>query len=189
MKEIRDKVLKISVKNVVATVSTEIRDRIDLSYIARKMENGRYEPSRFPGLILKIVNPRATALIFSTGKMVLTGLDDVELIKVAVKKIIKDLSNIDVELFNPKIAIHNIVATSDLGVRLDLDRGIIVLKRSVYEPEIFPALTYRMQDPKAVLLLFSSGKIVCTGTVSVEKARRAVYKLFELVKDLGIIRQ
>ena len=49
--------------------------------------------------------------------------------------------------------------------------------RMIYEPEQFPGLIYRMENPKAVILIFSSGKLVCTGAKKEEEVHQAVMKL------------
>jgi len=54
----------------------------------------------------------------------------------------------------------------------------------MYEPEQFPGLIYRMKEPRAVILLFSSGKLVCTGAKKEEHVHQAVDQLRQrLEKD------
>jgi transcription initiation factor TFIID TATA-box-binding protein len=53
---------------------------------------------------------------------------------------------------------------------------------STYEPELFPGLIYRMHEPKIVLLIFASGKIVLTGAKNREDIVRAFDKMYNVLK-------
>ena len=122
-----------------------------------------YHPDRFPGLIMRIENPHATLLIFSSGKMVITGLKKAINANLAAQQAIQKMQNIGFNIKNPKVTIQNIVATSSLNMNVDLNMLTIVMDNVMYEPEVFPAAIYKMQNPKVVFLIFSSGKIVCLG--------------------------
>ena len=161
----RDDKLEISYKvvNIVATVITEIDDKIDLNKIIQKCSNVEYHPDRFPGLIMRLENPHATLLIFSSGKMVITGLKKTTDAKLATQQALEKMQNIGFKIRNPKITIQNIVATSSLNMTVDLNMLTLVMDNVMYEPEVFPAAIYKMQDPKVVFLIFSSGKTVCLG--------------------------
>lgn len=151
------------IENVVATVVVSVEDKIDLTTIARKHVDVEYNPERFPGLVMRIEEPRATILIFSTGKMVVTGMRRASEAEAVVDKAIKNIKLAGVEIGEPEITIQNIVASGDLHTHVDLNMGAIVMESAMYEPEVFPGLIYRMKDPKTVFLIFSTGKIVCTG--------------------------
>ena len=118
--------LDYKIENVVATVSVEITEKIDLNQIARKHADVEYNPERFPGLVMKIEKPRATFLIFSTGKMVVTGLRTEDEAAAGVKKVVKNIKQAGIEVNNPKTTIQNIVASGDLHINIDLTehRGI-----------------------------------------------------------------
>jgi len=175
------------IENVVATASVSLEERLDLMYIKRKIVDTEYNPERFPGLVLKIKDPRATFLIFSTGKMVITGLRTEEMATKSVKKVFKKLKKIGVKLPDPEIIIQNIVASGDLHLSIDLNMAAIVMDNSMYEPEVFPGLIYRVLDPyRCVFLIFSTGRIVCTGTKSPSVVETAVKDLNILVRDLDL---
>jgi transcription initiation factor TFIID TATA-box-binding protein len=87
----------------------------------------------------------------------------------------------------PEIQIQNIVASASLGGKVDLERSAFSLGRTMYEPEQFPGLIYRMDDPKVVILLFASGKLVCTGAKKEEEVYRAVNKLHSKLEDEDLI--
>jgi len=178
--------LDYKIENVVATVIMEITEKIDLTKIARKFEDVEYNPERFPGLVMRITNPKATFLIFSTGKMVITGLRRADEASPGVKKIMKSIKSAGISVSNPEITIQNIVASGDLHTFIDLNKAAIIMENAMYEPEVFPGLIYRMADPKTVFLIFSTGKVVCTGAKNKESVKVAISKLNREVRELGI---
>jgi transcription initiation factor TFIID TATA-box-binding protein len=77
--------------------------------------------------------------------------------------------------------VQNIVASGDLKCNIDLNLAAVVMEYSMYEPEVFPGLIYRMQTPKTVFLIFSPGRIVCTGAKSKAMVAEAVAQLYQIV--------
>ena len=181
--------LDYKIENVVGTVTVEIDEKIDLNQIARKQPDVEYNPERFPGLVMRIEKPRATILIFSTGKMVVTGLRKASEADKVVQKVIKNIRKAGIEVRNPKITIQNIVASGDLHTNVDLNMAAIVMEYAMYEPEVFPGLIYRMQEPKTVFLIFSTGRIVCTGAKEKETVREAVLELNKQVREYGVAKK
>ena len=174
------------IENVVATVNVEIVEKIDLIQIASKLADVEYNPERFPGLVMRIQKPRATFLIFSTGKMVVTGLRKASEAENAVSQAVKNIRKTGVNITNPEITIQNIVASGDLHTNIDLNMAAIVMEYAMYEPEVFPGLIYRLQDPKTVFLIFSTGKIVCTGAKTKEIVKEAVIRLNQQIFEFGV---
>ncbi len=181
--------LDYKIENVVATVVMEITEKIDLTKIARKFEDAEYNPERFPGLVMRIKNPKATFLIFSTGKMVITGLRRADEASAGVKKIIKSIKSAGINVSNPEITVQNIVASGDLHTFIDLNMAAIVMENAMYEPEVFPGLIYRMKDPKTVFLIFSTGKVVCTGAKNKKFVKEAFLKLNLRVRELDLAKK
>jgi transcription initiation factor TFIID TATA-box-binding protein len=181
--------LDYKIENVVATVVVEITEKIDLNIIARKHADVEYNPERFPGLVMRIQKPKATILIFSTGKMVVTGLRKASEAGRVVEKVVKNIKKAGIKVSNPEITIQNIVASGDLHTNIDLNMAAIVMEYAMYEPEVFPGLIYRMQEPKTVFLIFSTGRIVCTGAKKKEIVREAVKKLNVQVRELGVAKE
>ena len=177
------------IENVVATVVVEITEKIDLNQIARKHADVEYNPERFPGLVMRILKPKATILIFSTGKMVVTGMRKASEADRVVEKVLKNIRKAGIKVSNPEITIQNIVASGDLHTNIDLNMAAIVMEYAMYEPEVFPGLIYRMQDPKTVFLIFSTGRIVCTGAKRKEIVKEAVRKLNIQVRELGVAKK
>lgn len=106
-----------------------------------------------------------------------------EKVEESIKKIIKSLEKIGIKIkIKPVINIQNIVASGSVGMDLNLNTLAMKLDNTEYEPEQFPGLVYKLAEAKATFLLFSNGKIVCTGTKSEAEAHKALDKLIENLK-------
>jgi transcription initiation factor TFIID TATA-box-binding protein len=176
----------INIENVVATAT--LNQNIDLNSIVRIFPGVEYRPEQFPGLVYRLRKPKTTTLIFSSGKMVCTGAKSESEARKAVTKVVDELKrNGIVILRKPETQIQNIVASAGLGGHIDLEKSTYSLKRTMYEPEQFPGLIYRMDDPKVVILIFSTGKLVCTGAKKEAGVHRAVAKLQETLEEKGLI--
>jgi transcription initiation factor TFIID TATA-box-binding protein len=178
--------LDISVENVVATAT--LGQKLDLMAIMKVFRNVEYRPKKFPGLVFRLKRPKTATLIFSTGKMVCTGAKSEKLARSAIRKVVRELKNNGIIILDkPEIMIQNIVATANLHGKVDLEAAADVLENVMYEPEQFPGLIYRMGDPKVVILIFTSGKLVCTGGKSAEMVDVAVAKLHGILEDYDLI--
>jgi len=178
--------LDISVENVVATAT--LGQKLDLMAIMKVFRNVEYRPKKFPGLVFRLKRPKTATLIFSTGKMVCTGAKSEKLARSAIRKVVRELKNNGIIILGkPEIMIQNIVATANLHSKVDLEAAADVLENVMYEPEQFPGLIYRMGDPKVVILIFTSGKLVCTGGKSAEMVDVAVAKLHGILEDYDLI--
>ena len=176
----------INIENVVATAT--LNQNIDLNSIVRIFPGVEYRPEQFPGLVYRLRKPKTTTLIFSSGKMVCTGAKSESQARKAVTKVVDELKrNGIVILRKPEIQIQNIVASAGLGGHIDLEKSTYSLKRTMYEPEQFPGLIYRMDDPKVVILIFSTGKLVCTGAKKEAEVHRAIAKLQETLEEKELI--
>lgn len=173
----------IEVVNIV--VSTSLEHDIPLEKMAASLSNTEYNPEQFPGLVIRIKEPKTSALIFSSGKVVCTGARSMEKVELSIEKIIKSLKKIGIDIkIKPVIAVQNIVASGSIGMDLNLNVLAMKLENTEYEPEQFPGLVYKLNEAKATFLLFSNGKIVCTGTKSEEAVNSAVKKLVENLKKV-----
>lgn len=176
----------VQIQNVVAVAS--LNQKIDLLAILKVFRNAEYRPKKFPGLVFRLKRPKTATLIFRTGKMVCTGAKSEKQARSAVKKVVRELKNAGIIILGePEIEITNIVASADLGGRIDLEMVGEVMDNVMYEPEQFPGLIYRMAEPKVVFLLFSSGKIVITGGKSEEEVQQAAEKIRVILKDHELI--
>jgi transcription initiation factor TFIID TATA-box-binding protein len=182
----------INIENVVASASLE--HGIDLQAVAKAIPTVEYRPKVFPGLVLRIKRPRTANLIFHTGKMVCTGAKSENDAKRVLRRVVRKLKKMGMVIHGElRIKIVNIVASVILRGKVDLDGlyeagGKIGLGgRMMYEPEQFPGIIYRMENPKAVILIFSSGKLVCTGTKREKEVHQAVNKLQQKLDENGMI--
>jgi transcription initiation factor TFIID TATA-box-binding protein len=183
---VEPKDLDITIVNVVATASLD--QTLDLLTIMKTFMNVEYRPKRFPGLVFRLKRPKTTTLIFSTGKMVCTGAKSEKQARSAVRKVVRELKNSGIIILNtPKITIQNLVASANLHGKVDLEAAADIMENVMYEPEQFPGLIYRMADPKVVILIFASGKLVCTGGKSAEMVDVAVVKLHGILEDYDLI--
>jgi transcription initiation factor TFIID TATA-box-binding protein len=165
-----------TLQNIVATVN--LSARLDLKTIALHARNAEYNPKRFAAVIMRIREPKTTALVFASGKMVVTGAKSEDDSRLASRKYARLIQKLG---FNAKFTdfkIQNIVGSCDIKFPIRLE-GLASRHHtfSSYEPELFPGLIYRMMKPKIVLLIFVSGKIVLTGA----KVREEIYQAFELI--------
>ena len=175
---------EIKIQNIVATASLE--RAIPLVKLAETLPNTEYNPEQFPGLVMRIKEPKTSALIFSSGKIVCTGAKSMKKVKEAIQNIIKNLEKVKIKItFEPKATVQNMVASGSIGIDLNLNSLAIDLENTEYEPEQFPGLVYKLPGTRATFLLFSNGKIVCTGTRSESKLNEAVDKLIENLAKRG----
>src|SRR3990172_3551670 len=173
----------IEVVNIV--VSTSLEHDIPLEKMAATLINTEYNPEQFPGLVIRIKDPKTSALIFSSGKVVCTGARSMEKVHESIRKIIKSLEKIGIKIkIKPEVKIQNIVASGCVGMDLNLNMLATKLQNVEYEPEQFPGLVYKLLAAKATFLLFSNGKIVCTGTKSEKEVHAALDKLIENLKKV-----
>ena len=171
----------IRVVNIV--VSTSLEHDIPLEKMAATLSNTEYNPEQFPGLVIRIKDPKTSALIFSSGKVVCTGARSMEKVHESIERIIESLKKIGIKItITPKINIQNIVASGNIGMDLNLNVLAMKLDNTEYEPEQFPGLVYKLMEAKATFLLFSNGKVVCTGTKSEQEVHAALDKLVETLK-------
>ena len=178
----------IKVENIVASASLGIR--VPLESIVEHVEGTEYEPEQFPGLVYRVKDPKAAMLIFSSGKIVCTGARNIADVKKAIEKVAKMIKTLDLDVPKTyKIQIENIVASAQIPARLDLDKIAFELENSEYEPNQFPGLVYRMKDPKAALLLFGSGKVICTGIRKIEDVEYAMEFVFKKLKSIDALKK
>ncbi len=183
VKVVKEAERDIEIVNIV--VSTSLNHDIPLEKMAATLSNTEYNPEQFPGLVIRIKDPKTSALIFSSGKVVCTGARSMEKVDESIKKIIKSLEKIGIKIkIKPEINIQNIVASGSVGMDLNLNNLAMKLDNTEYEPEQFPGLVYKLPAAKATFLLFSNGKVVCTGTKSNEEVNHALDLLIQNLKEV-----
>ena len=188
---INNKDIEPKLQNIVSTANLGCELR--LRDIALQAKNAEYNPKRFAAVIMRIKEPKTTALIFSSGKMVCTGAKSEADSKKASRKYAKIIKSLGFPVNFKEFKVQNIVGSCDVHFQISLSRLNIKLsapnnkinlnnnknknnKKQIchYEPEIFPGLIYHMIKPEIVLLIFVSGKIVLTGA----KEKQEIYDAF-----------
>lgn len=165
----------LKIENIVA--SGAIADSIDLEIISKNIDGCELNTKRFPGAVYRIENPKIASLIFSSGKVVLTGIRDTDSLEKGLVLIIEKMRAAGITCFEePRVAVTNIVCSYDIGNKINLNKVVMTLnlENIEYEPEQFPGLVYRISDPKIVALLFSSGKIILTGGKNMEDIKKGL---------------
>jgi transcription initiation factor TFIID TATA-box-binding protein len=178
----------LKIENIVA--SAKVTEYLDLPALASQIKDAEYNKKRFPGVVLRMHEPKIAALVFGSGKVVLTGAKSID----SLSKGLEILGNLlrEQKIQIPKkltYKIQNIVTSADLATPINLNKIAVGfnLDRIEYEPEQFPGLVYRLEDPKVVVLLFGSGKLIITGGKEPEDAKRAVMKILADLKSLGLL--
>jgi len=182
-KQTARKSANLQVQNIVATSS--LGKPVTLTKLARSSSNTEYNPEQFPGLVLRIAKPKSAVLVFSSGNLVCTGTKSVAQVREVIEQVIKQLAKIGVKITDkPKITVQNIVASGNINVDLNLNILALELENTEYEPEQFPGLVYKLDDPTTTFLLFSNGKLVCTGTKNKQQLEEAINQLNKNIKEV-----
>ncbi len=165
----------LKIENIVA--SGVIAESIDLVKFSENVENCELNKKRFPGAVYRILDPKIACLVFSSGKIVLTGIKNNKALADGLAIVIKSLKKMGIEpLKEPKVAITNMVCSYNLGKYININKLTVTLnlENIEYEPEQFPGLVYRIKDPRIVVLIFSSGKIILTGGRNLKDVRKGL---------------
>ena len=189
-------VAETKVVNIVSSASMGVT--LDLHEISDRFAEAEYKKQKFPGLIYRMKKPKVAILLFTSGKLICTGAKTIDQTKEAVNILRDRLKTLFAEKHPeelekiPKevdVKIQNIVATGDLGTIINLDKAMVYLsfEKVEYEPEQFPALVYRVDEPRTVFLLFGSGKVVCTGGKNIEDINIAMDILIDELKDADLL--
>ena len=191
---IKNSDIEPKLQNIVSTAN--LGCPLKLRQIALQAKNAEYNPKRFAAVIMRIKEPKTTALIFSSGKMVCTGAKSEDDSRKASRKYAKIIKSLGFNVEFKEFKVQNIVGSCDIKFQIHLNKLNMHLGRlnsnnpnnkgkkyvCHYEPEIFPGLIYHMNKPEIVLLIFVSGKIVLTGAKEKQEIFDAFNKIFPLLK-------
>ena len=144
--------------------------KLDLRAISNILPNSKFEKQKFAAITVRLGQPVCTVLLFTSGKMVLTGcksmLDCILASTSVFQHMRQGFPGVFFEL--EPVKIQNIVGNAQVSLKshekLDLqrfysDHNIFC----TYQPNMFPGLIYRPSNMPIVLLIFFSGKVVITG--------------------------
>lgn len=134
-------------QNIVSTVN--LGTKLDLKQIALKARNAEYNPKRFAAVIMRIRDPKTTALIFASGKMVCTGAKSEDLSRLAARKYARIIQKLNYPAKFLDFKIQNIVASCDVKFAIRLE-GLASAHNSFssYEPELFPGMHFIIETSK-----------------------------------------
>jgi transcription initiation factor TFIID TATA-box-binding protein len=178
----------ITIENIVA--SAKLAEELDIKKLADSIADSKYNPEEFPGLVLHFDNPKTALLLFKSGKVICTGAKNIDDVKTAIGMLHDKIKEIGISVFEkPEVNMQNIVASSDLEKEFHLGSIAkrLLAENVEYKPEQFPGLVYRVKDLGVVLLLFSSGKIVCTGAKNFGDISIVIDTLKEKLSSLGVL--
>ena len=178
----------IHIENVVA--SSDIGQELALDQLATDLPGAEYNPEDFPGVVYRLQEPKSATLIFRSGKVVCTGAKSVDDVHEALDIVFADLRDLGIDVASsPAVEVQNIVSSASLEQSLNLNAIAIGLglEQIEYEPEQFPGLVYRLDDPDVVVLLFGSGKLVITGGQNPDEAEQALAHVQDRLTDLGLL--
>ncbi|MBN1194443.1 MAG: TATA-box-binding protein [Methanomicrobiaceae archaeon] len=178
----------LKIENIVA--SAKVCDSLDLQMLSSQIKDAEYNKKRFPGVVLRMQDPKIAALVFGSGKVVLTGAKSVDSLSKGLEILGNKLRALNIDIPEKlTYKIQNIVTSADLGTPINLNKIAVGfnLDRIEYEPEQFPGLVYRLEEPKVVVLLFGSGKLIITGGKQPEDAKKAVQKILSDLTNLGLM--
>ena len=176
----------VTIQNVVATGT--LNQKVDLNAIVKSFPGAEYRPEQFPGLVFRLKRPRTAMLIFSSGKIVCTGARSGKQSRTAIMKVVKELKNCGIIIIKkPSFKVVNTVAFASLGGKVDLEKAVSTLGKAMYEPEQFPGLILRMDEPMVVMLIFATGNLVVTGARVEQDVYDAVNKLHESLEEQNLI--
>lgn len=174
--------VKYEIQNIVLSVTYKDTE-FDLEKLAGLLEGARYDPEVFPGIAYKSIDPTASFLIFASGKMNCVGAKSMEDAENAIKKLTEELRESGIKIDkDPGVKVQNMVASFDFGREFDLENIARNFRNTEYEPEVFPGLVFRLDEPHVVILLFVSGKGVCAGAKSEDDIKRAAKRITEVIK-------
>ncbi len=181
--------LTYTIQNIVVKVDLNPNPNsnlnLDLETLSEQIKNVDYDKKRFPGLFLRMIDPKCVAIIFRSAKMILSGLKSFNDIDLIISRIVSELKSkkIYINMSSIKSKIVNIVITANLYDKINLDLAAIKLENTIFEPEIFPALIYKSKEPiKCTFLVFNNGKIVLTGIKKEESIETVLINFGKLIK-------
>jgi transcription initiation factor TFIID TATA-box-binding protein len=169
----------VRLQNIVATASFNMS--IDLPSIAW-MYKSDYSPSSFAAAQIKLKVPEITALIFSTGKLVVTGAHNENVSRTCVQIFYHMIKAVHPEIEITETGIRNIVASCQLSSYIDLEKLFAAYPiSSHYAPSLFPGLRFKLHEPRCKVLLFVKGRIVITGCNNREDVARAYQQIKAII--------
>ncbi|KAJ6245599.1 tata box-binding protein-like protein [Anaeramoeba flamelloides] len=168
------------ISNMVATF--DVKTRLNLKEISLRLRNAEYNPKRANPLIMRIREPKATALVHGCGKIVVSGQRDTDRARLASRKFAKILKKLDVKVRFTEFKIVNLFAHCSVHFPINLETLANSHRSfSAYEPDLFAGLIYRLLNPSMVFIIFVTGKLLMSGAKTREEIDKGFQKLYPVL--------
>ena len=180
--------VEYTIENVIAT--TDIKAQINLKNIAAKIDNVEYNPESFPGIVMRLEEPKTATFILRTGRTVCIGGKSYKESRMALETVVKRLQEADVTIEEEiDISIQNIIVSLDVRSRLNLnDIGELFNWKNIsYQKDEFPGLLFNTELDNVNILVFDSGKLVCYGAKKLSEVNKVLDKFINRLHAVGMI--
>lgn len=175
---------EVQVENIVFSFSLSCS--LDLAKLAEVLPDVQYNPDDVPAVVLQFPHPRSMATLSSDGAVVVTGPKSIDEAQDVVKMVLDRLHVVGIEVQEtPEISVRNVTVSTDVHQKLKLRSLAKTFQIDDFNERDFPGLVYKGEDPNTVILLFDTGKIVCTGN-TLEDVTCAIEKILEKLLSFGI---
>ena len=162
----------VRIENIVATCP--LGSDLDLDRLCRELPESEYDPEHFHALVYRDKKNKGSLLVNNSGIVVAVGFKTEDLMRTSLDDFVQMLRFMGIQASRGPIEVVNLVASVALSSKLDLEQVALALPTAVYDPDQFPGVVVRMTRPKATLLIFGSGRLVCTGASSRGAAEEAI---------------
>ena len=183
--DVEDLYRSLKIENIVA--SGRVAEALDIEYLSGALDGCVLNKKKFPGAVYHMKKPEIALLLFSSGKIVMTGISNRDEFQEGLSSIVSQLQEHGIEtLASPDFVISNMVCSYYSGDFINLNKVVLTLSHESveYEPEQFPGLVYRIDNPKVVALLFSSGKFILTGAKNLDDVKLSINYLTERLRQI-----
>ncbi|KAH0854639.1 hypothetical protein HID58_057815 [Brassica napus] len=167
-----------TLQNIVSTVNLDCK--LDLKSIALQARNAEYNPKRFAAVIMRIREPKTTALIFASGKMVCTGAKSEHFSKLAARKYARIVQKLGFPAKFKDFKIQNIVGSCDVKFPIRLE-GL------AYSHSAFSSVSDHLKS--CIALDGDNWKIVITGAKMREETYTAFENIYPVLTEFRKIQQ
>lgn len=175
----------MKIVNVIA--STKFDSTLNIENLARKLPRSIYEPEIFSGLVHRSQDPKATFIMFASGKVSSIGTNSEKVSRNSLNAICFEIGKlVGKPLKLQPISTENIVATGDMGSKINVMRLSNELAEIQYNPNKFPAIVmpYKEANARIKLLIFASGKIVSVGGKREIDAKNSILETYDKLSKL-----
>lgn len=167
------------IQNVVCRM--HLGCKLDLRHVSRNTTNVEFAPRQRSGLLMRIRTPRATAQVFESGMIRCLGSRNEYESRIAARTFARKIWKTGYNVAPHSFHITNITASADAGFRIDLGSFAAAHPEEAdYDPEMFSAIKYKMDNLRVYVQIFASGKL----TFLAARSRDSIYRAFELIYPL-----